>query len=1331
MSKYNKKSQNHLLSVDNLYLNGLSTKIERPGIIRFNDQNNNFEGYVAQNDKHKDTNNGWQTLGMNKAQKYIDCNNNINPNARIGGVKIGHNLSLSNEGVLSSFNKGISLIDHNVIIVANFNTKNISDYCDNNISADFFSINSALHEINSRISDIYDKSISKQDFRLKNSYLIKLCPGVYIEKINFNLEFLKYVNISIIGESKNNCIVKLPQNNNNIIYSNIENLYLSNITFDFTIGIDSNVLEKTFKCLILENNTELDNINLNVTLNNIIENQNNIAIKIKDAYKVLINKVSINVLDNFLEKSVDSFNNICLDVENISNLYISNTQFDISNNAISFNRGNHYGISIINSKLNMNNSNINLLGNQDTYGIFNFHSYLNIDNTKITAIGKYSSGIEFYDNFSSKNELFAIDENFYPLMHDNLVNIELENSSLVFQNNEEQNLYDFDIGNIIKIVNQDYSYADFLEIRNLNLTNNNIKLEHNKIISKQKISGYVQKWFNSNINNVTIVSNVNSLTIGNFYYVQVNNLLNCINDVLIHPKIFNYSTGYLSSKKNNIINVGLNHNFKSINQALLSIENNSIYNMYTLKLSPGIYYESNINCLPYVNIVGDHKSNTIIVFKSNNLGKNLLNNDDDLADNSFIKLTHNSGIKNVKFIIDKYNVPLENSCFSMIYYNPMLKENIDNEYLLSPYLDSIEIIMNKSANINIGIILDLHLTKEQQLIYDEQMMDKYNKLCQVKFDNLLINIAGANNNIGMLIENGNTSRNNYRYSDKNIDIGNILNNSQIIVNCEKKENHIVNEYLNHNYANNTSINTNMLISNVTLILKFVNFKINLDYASIIMNNTICKIKNSELNNYNGSFFKYNSAQLININCLFYSNKDNINIDNEHIVYSDCLLNNIKLERNGDIRKQKSLIKIENGFENDLKENEIVFYFENDSNSTGQNLFLAYKDNQNKIFKNQMKFIENKVNKIDYNNVIKFSLKFTSLGTEHFYRFVTKDIINSLIPNDRKYDIDECYRITKWHYIIGSMKKISNIKKDLYQINTKLKNKKNIDYISSWHITNKFFKGLANQNDFDYDSNYKTLIPYLDSEKHQSIVNMNKLAGNNNENSFCYLPQSIILDDKKLIEKSLLISPLIVNDKYPNISWSNISMNKYEIKKFVFNLKDTIFKKSRKIRFDSFNNTLGYIPESWYTTEIDGELYTNKIVKYRIIRFEDIKMLGLEKNNCLEIKIDDLYNTLQSKPWNNLRGKILNRSNIEFIEDNIKQRTYQLDKDSFEEFCGADSNNGDKGTGWITYESSIPKCLGFQIAFGVDTNENVDLSNDDILDKNHINGWYIRNIQIFS
>ena len=50
---------------------------------------------------------------------------------------------------------------------------------------------------------------------------------------------------------------------------------------------------------------------------------------------------------------------------------------------------------------------------------------------------------------------------------------------------------------------------------------------------------------------------------------------------------------------------------------------------------------------------------------------------------------------------------------------------------------------------------------------------------------------------------------------------------------------------------------------------------------------------------------------------------------------------------------------------------------------------------------------------------------------------------------------------------------------------------------------------------------------------------------------------------------------------------------------------------------------------------------------------------------------------------------------------------------------------DIGCGWINYEATIPKCLAFQILFGINSN-NVSVSPS----IGHVVGWYIRNINVY-
>ena len=72
------------------------------GTIRYNKENNAYEGYLSTNETK-----GWAEFNLRNASSTI-----------VGGVSIGANLYTDSNGKISSFAYGISQIDQNIITVS-------------------------------------------------------------------------------------------------------------------------------------------------------------------------------------------------------------------------------------------------------------------------------------------------------------------------------------------------------------------------------------------------------------------------------------------------------------------------------------------------------------------------------------------------------------------------------------------------------------------------------------------------------------------------------------------------------------------------------------------------------------------------------------------------------------------------------------------------------------------------------------------------------------------------------------------------------------------------------------------------------------------------------------------------------------------------------------------------------------------------------------------------------------------------------------------------------------------------------------------------------------
>ena len=183
-------------------------------------------------------------------------------------------------------------------------------------------------------------------------------------------------------------------------------------------------------------------------------------------------------------------------------------------------------------------------------------------------------------------------------------------------------------------------------------------------------------------------------------------------------------------------------------------------------------------------------------------------------------------------------------------------------------------------------------------------------------------------------------------------------------------------------------------------------------------------------------------------------------------------------------------------------------------------------------------------------------------------------------------------------------------------------------------------------------------------------------------------------------------------------------------KLSFDKYDSWFNSSRVITFESFNNSPGFYPISWYTDpNANSDLIENEYIKYKVIHIDDFSPEDYtETGNIITIDLQKMKEKFNSKSWLNLKGKELNNDldgEYNTIEESIQKRSFEVDKNSNSKFSGSDGSDSDIGCGWINYEATIPKCLAFQILFGINSN-NVSVSPS----IGHVVGWYIRNINVY-
>jgi len=330
----------------------------------------------------------------------------------------------------------------------------------------------------------------------------------------------------------------------------------------------------------------------------------------------------------------------------------------------------------------------------------------------------------------------------------------------------------------------------------------------------------------------------------------------------------------------------------------------------------------------------------------------------------------------------------------------------------------------------------------------------------------------------------------------------------------------------------------------------------------------------------------------------------------------------------------------------------------------------------------------------------------------------------------------------WVSGVGNLELVGSTPIDFYELKVTHDHEQTLSYdtnnytINTWQVTDKFLLSqgntaiLNNTNDYIIPSTYSSNNGYSKIVNNILVNRPYKLQGSNYENAICVPntgPQISKINGIAYKENSYLVSPyFIIGDSSNSIRPQNYWGAANSSSSITISKDNNWFNSSRIITFDSFNNTDGYWPATWYTSQISGTLYDKEQIKYRIITTDDIANYSNSNNYILSLA--QLQTIFNNKKWINLKGRRLNTNNMDTfyddIETDIQVRSYEVDKTN-SKYAGSDGTDADEGIGWLTYEATIPKCIGFQIIFTYST-ENISFGPS----QNHVSGWYLRNLKIF-
>lgn len=327
----------------------------------------------------------------------------------------------------------------------------------------------------------------------------------------------------------------------------------------------------------------------------------------------------------------------------------------------------------------------------------------------------------------------------------------------------------------------------------------------------------------------------------------------------------------------------------------------------------------------------------------------------------------------------------------------------------------------------------------------------------------------------------------------------------------------------------------------------------------------------------------------------------------------------------------------------------------------------------------------------------------------------------------------------WVSGIGQLKKVGTVPIDFFELS--ITNDFNqsvytpttadLKYANSWQITDKFLISQGDVSLLDYNQNY--LIPstassnlgYTKISNNEIINRPYRLQGNNGENAICVPntgPQLNKINGISYKEFSYLLSPYFINNNISYTYWGSSDSGST----ITLSNSDAWFSSARIVTFESFNNTDGYWPSTWYNSQVAASLYDKELVKYRILTKEDIS--SYLSGSDYTMSYTQIKTEFEKKKWLTLKGIQLNTSNndlfYEDIETDIQDRSYEVDK-SNNKYAGSDGTDSDEGIGWITYQCTIPKCVACQLIFTYST-ENISFGPSN----GHVSGWYLRNLKMY-
>jgi hypothetical protein len=747
-----------------------------PGTIIYNKNLDRFEGYVANTRTYNDSN-------------FVPMNLDTATSSNIGGIKIGNNLTITNDGILNSTASSVSRKFQKVLLISQSKQVNENDTDEEIVTGDYISINQCIKQFfdyNENTEEFTGEiaSLDKDEYpdpSENNKYVILLCPDEYNEDKNvLNIANDSTINLPpntvLMGDDRDSCIINIK---NLTSIKAREGCVLRNLTIDLTRANDLLTPSSTSEIIKA---IELLTNNNNIILDNIVFRLSQCNFHTSFIYGNTNNNIHVSNLQ-MTTPTIYEGGNTFLDPEEIECII-----FDITSGLFKLDNINIYLETARHKKSIIKSQNLSLI--TCNYSRLEIKEVALLLSTEIENQSIYMIDSTIHLTYSTI-KCQGFDNNFtnefircQGIKIESTQNYNVSSSEMVvFEHNEVNNTHD-----LIKVPDSEIDfgtkYVNDSKIKISGSTNNNLVVSISYVnyaiiteLSGGDVNGstlgcdfafnLTDEVINSSDNREVIFKELYQITLFScqiisdsetLFFKENNSIHNdnyyiLINNTLLNGINLNVSDNKLIFNVPNEIIVGIeNSNFNSVADALNSITNANEINKIIVRVKPGTYLESKQITIPsHVSLIGE---NSIIKFD--------ISNTSNYPNSSFVSLSSNIYIKNIEFIFDKaIDILGSTVCISTSNFD-IDNLNINSESYMNS-INSIENVVFQSVNmlmsdnilssVSFPIVFlkstntelnDCSITFNHNILSLDKITINliYNKLCQMRFTNFNLNISG-------------------------------------------------------------------------------------------------------------------------------------------------------------------------------------------------------------------------------------------------------------------------------------------------------------------------------------------------------------------------------------------------------------------------------------------------------------------------------------------------------------------------------------------------------------------------------------------------------------